>query len=75
MQMTLGQGQEMTLTLNIQIPLLTQLFVFIYQLSCHRLQKFLKNPMFSFFFKAYKKNFLLAVIKVKVNPGYYLNKI
>ena len=38
--MTLGQGQEMTLTFNTRISSLTQLF------SGHRLQYFLKNPLF-----------------------------
>ena len=36
--MTLGQGQEMTLTFNTHIPSLTQLVVCIYRLSGHRLQ-------------------------------------
>ena len=39
MQMTLGQSQEMTLTLNTHISSLTQL------VSGHRLQQFLKNPV------------------------------
>ena len=39
----------MTLTLNTHIPSLTQLVVCIYQLSVHRLQKFLKNPSFQLF--------------------------
>ena len=39
----------MTLALNIHIPSLTQLVVCIYQLSGHRLQLFLKNPLFSLF--------------------------
>ena len=43
------QGQEITLTFNIHIPSLTQLVVRIYQLSGHRLQEFLKNPLFSLF--------------------------
>ena len=41
------QGQEITLTFNIHIPSLTQLVVCICQLSGHRLQEFLKNPLFS----------------------------
>ena len=47
--MTFGQSPEMTLTLNAHIPSLTQLVVCIYQLSGHRLQQFLKNPLFSLF--------------------------
>ena len=45
--MTLGQGQEMTLTFNTYIPSLTQLVVCTYQLSGHKLLYFLKNPLFS----------------------------
>ena len=47
--MTLGQGQEMTLTFNTHTTSLNQLVVCIYQLSGHRLQHFLKNPLFSLF--------------------------
>ena len=47
--MTFGQGLEMTLTFNTYLPSLTQLVVCIYQLSGHRLQKFLKSPLFSLF--------------------------
>ena len=36
--MTLGHGQEMTLTLNTNKPSSTQLVVCIYQLSGHRMQ-------------------------------------
>ena len=36
--MTLGHGQEMTLTFSTHNTSLTQLFVCIYQLSGHRLQ-------------------------------------
>ena len=39
----------MTLTFNIHIPSRSQLVVCIYQLSGHRLQYFLKNPLFSLF--------------------------
>ena len=38
MQMTLGQGQEMTVTLNTHINSFNQLVYFIYQHSGHRLQ-------------------------------------
>ena len=38
MNMTLGQGQEMTLTFNTHISSLTLLVVCIYQLSGHRLR-------------------------------------
>ena len=38
--MTLGQGQEMNLTFNTHISSLTKL------VSGHRLQQFLKNPLF-----------------------------
>ena len=36
--MTLGQGQEMTLTFNTHNTSFTQLVVFIYQLSGHMLR-------------------------------------
>ena len=49
MYTTLGQGQVMTLTFNTHIPSFSQLVVCIYQLSGHRLQQFLKNPLFSLF--------------------------
>ena len=39
----------MTLTFNTHISLLTQSVACIYQLSGRRLQKFLKNPLFSLF--------------------------
>ena len=47
--MTFGQGQEMTLNFNTQLPSITQLVVRIYYLSGHRLLYFLKNPLFSLF--------------------------
>ena len=47
--MTLGQGQEMTLTFNTYTPSYIHLDDCSYQLSGHWLQKFLKNPMFSLF--------------------------
>ena len=47
--MTFGQGQEMILNFNTQLPSITQLFVCIYYLSGHRLLYFLKNPLFSLF--------------------------
>ena len=49
MYRTLGQGQETTLTFKTHIPSLTHLAVCIYQFSGHRLQLFLKNPLFSLF--------------------------
>ena len=69
--MTLGQGQEMTLILNSHIPSFTQIVVSIFQLSGHRLQLFLKNPLSLLFSyrKAYVAKFDLAVKSVKVNPG------
>ena len=42
--MALGQGQDMTLTFNFQYS-----HTNIYQLSGHRVQYFLKYPLFSFF--------------------------
>ena len=47
--MTLGQGQEKTLTFNTHITILTQLVVCIFKLSGHRLQQFLKIPQLSLF--------------------------
>ena len=47
--MTLGQGQEMTLTYNTHITSLTQLVVCIYQLSGRSLQYFKKIHCFSLF--------------------------
>ena len=41
----------MTLTFNTHLPSITLLVVSFYQLSGHRLQPFLKNPVFSFFSK------------------------
>ena len=41
--------KEMTLTFNTHIPSESQLVVYIYQLSGHRLQYFLKNSLFSLF--------------------------
>ena len=41
--MTLGQGQEITLTFNTHITSFNQLVVCICQLSGHRLQQFLKS--------------------------------
>ena len=47
--MTLGQSQEMTLTLDTHILLSTHLAVCIYLCSDHRLHWFPKNPLFSLF--------------------------
>ena len=49
MKMTLGQSQEMTLTLKTHILLSTDLVFCIYLCSGHRLQEFPKNPLFSLF--------------------------
>ena len=43
------KGQEMILTLYTHILTQSHLVVCIYQLSGHRLQKFLKNRLFSLF--------------------------
>ena len=60
--MTFCQIPEMTLTLNAQIPSLTHLVVCIYQLSGHKLQLFLKYPVFIFSYrKAYVTKYDLAV--------------
>ena len=45
-----SDSDSMTFTLNTHITSFTQLAVCIYQLSGHRLQYFLKNPLFSLFF-------------------------
>ena len=50
--MILDQGQWMTLTIDIHIGSCTHLLNCIYQLWCHRLQKFLKIPLFYFFPKS-----------------------
>ena len=49
MYMTLGQGQEMTLTFNTHIPSYILLDVCSYQLSGHWLQYFQKFPLFSLY--------------------------
>ena len=61
----------MTFTFNTHIPSDAQLVVCIYQLLGHRLQCFLKNPLFSLFpiEKPKVTNFDLAVKYVKVTPG------
>ena len=69
--MTLGQSQEMTLTLNTHILLSTHLVVCIYLCSGHRLEYFPKNPLFSLFPKE-KSKFQNRSRSVQ---GQHLNKL
>ena len=59
-------SKEMTLTFNTQIPSYIQLDVCSYYLSCHWLQYFLKNPLFSLF-PIEKPKFLLNVFGIGVS--------
>ena len=68
--MTLGQGQEMTLTFNTHIFSLTQL------VSGHILSKFLRNPLFSIFptEKPKLQNLTLPKSRSRSLNGHHLNK-
>ena len=74
---TLDQGQWMTLTFDIHIGSCTYLVNCIYQLWHHRLQWFLKNPLFYLFPIQMQKgpNLTLPLNRSTSTQGHHLNKL
>ena len=71
--MTLDQGQPMTVTFDIHIGSCTHLVKCTYQLWHHRLQWFLKIPLFYLFPKG--PNLTLLLNRSRSIWGHYLNKL